>query len=73
MIDFHDGEAFKTNSFFQENKNTIQVILYQDAFEIVNPIGPAANKHKILAVYMKLTNLPDYKRTHIDNIYLVVY
>ena len=71
LNDFHEGEAFKMNPFFQENKNAIEVILYQDAFEIVNPIGPAANKHKILTVYMTLGNLPDYKRTHIDNIYLV--
>jgi len=69
--DFHDGKMFKKNEFFANNPKAIKVILYQDSFEIVNPIGSARTKHKILGVYMSLGNLPDYIRTHINSIQLV--
>ncbi|XP_036150185.1 uncharacterized protein LOC118648076 isoform X1 [Monomorium pharaonis] len=69
--DFIDGKMFKKNEFFAKNPKAIKIILYQDGFEIVNPIGSARTKHKILGVYMSLGNLPDYIRTHINSIQLV--
>lgn len=45
--------------------------MYQDSFEVVNPLGSAKGKYKILAVYLSLGNLPDYVRSHIDSIQLV--
>lgn len=41
LEDFMDGNVFKNNKFFQENPDALRIILYQDAFEIVNPIGAA--------------------------------
>lgn len=71
LADFTDGEVFKNNTFFKNNTESLQIILYQDAFEIVNPIGPAKRKHKILAIYMNIGNLPDTFRSHVNTIKLV--
>lgn len=59
------------NEFFQENPNALQLILYQDAFETVNPIGSAKSKYKILAVYLSIENFPDRIRSHVNSMYLV--
>lgn len=60
LEDFTDGNVFKNNKFFQENPDALRIILYQDAFEIVNPIGAARKKHKLLAIYMTIGNVPHY-------------
>lgn len=69
--DFVDGSVFKENQFFKDNPNGLQIILYQDAFEVVVPIGPAKKKYKTLAVYMMIGNLPVHLRSHINSIQLV--
>lgn len=33
------GENFKTNNFFQSNRNAIQIQLYFDDFQVTNPLG----------------------------------
>ena len=50
----------------------ISVILYQDAFEVVNPIESAKAKHKVLEVYMILGNLLPHNRSKIDHTQLVL-
>ena len=71
LCDFTDGTVYKDNIFFQENAESFKIILYQDSFELVNPIGAAKTKHKILAIYMMLGNIPDYLRGHVNSIKLV--
>lgn len=71
LRDFSDGLVFKQNRFFQENPNALKLILYQDSVEMVNPLGAARIKHKILAVYLSIGNLPDYLRSRINSIKLV--
>lgn len=71
MQDFTDGTAFKNNEFFKNNPESLKLILYQDAFEIVNPIGSAKKKHKCLGIYMALGNLPPDIRYNSGNIKLV--
>ena len=46
------------NPLFQDDSYppALQLVLYQDAFEIVNPLGFAKKKYKILAVYMSCGN-----------------
>jgi adenosine/AMP kinase len=70
--DVCDGEVFKKVSSTVTSKTCLHVILYQDAFEIVNPLGSAKKVHKILAVYMAVANLPCHVRTSIDNLQLVL-
>lgn len=71
LEDFTDGSVFKNNPFFKDNPNAIQLLLYQDSFEIVNPIGSAKSKYKILAVYLSIGNCPDNIRSHVNSMYLV--
>ena len=62
---------YKNNLFFNENPTALKLILYQDGFQIVNPIGPSRKKHKILAVYLSIGNLPYDIRSNLKNIQLV--
>lgn len=69
--DYISGSVYKNNPFFATSDKKLEIILYQDAFEVCNPLGSAKGKHKILGVYMVLGNLKPYNRSKIDNINLV--
>ncbi len=43
--------------------SSLSLILYQDAFEVVNPLGSGKIKHKILAVYLTLADLMPHNRS----------
>ena len=55
--------------FLQINQYTI---LYQDAFEVANPIGQAKAVHKMVAAYFSLGNLYSYHRSCVNPIQLVL-
>lgn len=67
----HNYSLCSKDQFFQ-HKNNLKIILYQDVFEICNPLGSSKGKHKMLGVYMSLANLPHYYRTKTDQIQLVL-
>lgn len=71
LSDITDGTVFQQSSFFKENPDGLKLILYQDGFEVVNPIGSAVQKYKILAVYMSIGNLTEHARSHVNSIKLV--
>ncbi|XP_037558443.1 uncharacterized protein LOC119435796 [Dermacentor silvarum] len=58
--------------FKQSDENVIRIILYQDEFEIVNPLGSSKGHFKLLAVYMTLGNLPLYCRSRVESMQLVM-
>ena len=70
LQDITDGLAFQNNPFFQENHNALKIALYQDAFEVCNPLGSSKKKHKIIAVYLTLLNFRPHLRSNIDQILL---
>jgi len=70
--DISDGHNFKSNQFFIENPGCLKLILYQDALEIVNPLGSARKKHKVVAVYLSVANLPAHVRSNTDHMSLVL-
>ena len=72
LKDYYHGALFKQNCFFSPHENTIDLILYQDAFEIANPLGPAKTCHKLLAVYFMLGNLHSFNRSKLNPIQLVL-
>ncbi|KAE8742218.1 hypothetical protein FOCC_FOCC012232 [Frankliniella occidentalis] len=72
LQDFEDGTAFEKNQFFIQNPNGIKIILYMDAFEPCEALKAARGKHKILAVYASLGNMPAYCRSARDPIQLVM-
>ncbi|XP_030833875.1 uncharacterized protein LOC764597 isoform X1 [Strongylocentrotus purpuratus] len=70
--DISDGQIYQQCAFFKENPEALQIILYQDSFEIVNPLGSARTKHKILAVYYTLGNIDVRFRSQVDQMQLVL-
>ena len=72
LFDVVDETLVKTNKLLQVSKYIIHVLLYQDAFEICNPLGASKKKCKIIALYMMLLNVPPYLRIKRDNIKLVL-
>ncbi len=72
LSDISDGQIFKNNDFFAQNPSCVKLILYQDAFEVVNPLGSAKTRHKVLAVYASVANLPLHVRSDTDHMSLVL-
>ena len=70
--DIMDGHVFLNNQFFTHNPGALRLILYQDAFEVANPLGSGKKKHKILAVYFSLANFPPHYRSTVDQIQLIL-
>jgi len=70
--DYADGAVYQKNKFFKSNPDAIVIILYQDAFQIVNPLGSAKMKYKILGVYLVLGNVPPHSRFKVDPMQLVL-
>ena len=66
------GKSFRRNPLFKDEPNALKIILYQDSFEVVNPLGSAKKKHKILAVYLTLADIHTYNRSSIDQFQLVL-
>lgn len=57
---------------FATDPDSLKVMLFQDAFEVVNSLGSAKQKHNVLAVYFTLGNLYPHIRSTIDQIQLVL-
>jgi len=72
LSDLMHGSVFISNTLFGYRPHSLKIILYQDAFEIVNPVGSAKRKHKLLGVYMTLGNIYAYNRSAVDQVQLVL-
>lgn len=72
ISDIMDGAIFKSSSFFANNPNALKIILFQDAFEIVNPLGSAKKKHKLLGVYFTLADFYPHNRSSVGQMQLVL-
>lgn len=70
FTDITDGNFFKNNLFYKQNPNALQFILYQNAYEIYNPLDSI--KHKIVGVHLTVANIPAWQRVKIDQINLIV-
>ena len=70
MTDIHEGKALESDDFFQRHPNGLLFCLYTDEFEIVNPIGSHKKKHKIIAFYWILLNIPVEHRSKLRAIQL---
>ncbi|XP_047141422.1 uncharacterized protein LOC124816322 [Hydra vulgaris] len=71
ISDFSDASRFKECQLFIENSDALQLNLYFDDFETVNPLGSKTKIHKLSAVYMMIRNLPSYLNSRLMHIYLV--
>lgn len=72
LSSFSAGALCRESAYSKENSGAIQLLLYQDAFEVPNPLGLAKKKHKILGMYYTVANLPSHFITKVHNIQLVM-
>lgn len=70
--DIWDGQNIANSALFKMDSSSIALILYQDAFEVVNPLGSGRKKHKIFAVYLTLGDILPHNRSNIDQMQLVL-
>lgn len=70
LKDVWGGENVTAN-MHKIDKSSLGLILYQDSFEVVNPLGSGRKKHKILAMYLTLADLCPYNRSSTDQMQLV--
>ena len=63
--DICDGQIFRTDKFFSDHPEALQIIIYHDAVEVCNPLGSQAGKHKLDMFYYTLGNLnPKVRSKH---------
>lgn len=71
MSDIHDGCSFKARKIF-EDKSILQIILYQDVFELANPLGSAKGNQKLIGVYFTLGNFYAQYRSSVEHLQLLL-
>ncbi len=65
--------VFVRNPLFQiYGYKALQIFLYQDEFEVCNPLGQGRGKHKIFAVYFTLGNLHMLNCSKVDSLQLTL-
>ena len=47
MADYCDGSVFRNHPLFSVDPTALQITLYYDEVEIVNPLGSKTGKHKL--------------------------
>ena len=57
MHDICDGDFVKNTEIFNAHPHALQILLYTDDIEIVNPIGSHTSKHKLTMFYFTLANI----------------
>jgi hypothetical protein len=70
FADITDGSVYRKNLFLKGERK-IEIMLYQDAFELCICIGSARKKFKLLGVYMAFGNIPKEERFKSENVQLV--
>lgn len=72
LTDYGDGLYFKEHLFFREHPDALRLHLYEDEFEIVNPLGSKRTKHKLCAFYYTVGNLSGKYRSQLKHIHLAL-
>jgi len=72
LNDYCDGSIYATHSLFSRAERSIQINMYTDEFEVVNPLGSKKSIHKVSAWYFSIGNLDPQSRSQLKHIYLSV-
>lgn len=72
LEDIWDGSNVAENALFKSDRKSLGLILYQDAFEVANPLGSGKKKHKVPAVYFSLTDVAPHNRSNVDQMQLAL-
>ena len=70
--DIFDGSVWRDSEYFRENPDAYTGMLYTDACEICNPLGPRKGVHKIVPVYLSIVDLTKPLRSKTENVFLVM-
>ncbi|XP_045065672.1 uncharacterized protein LOC123482381 [Coregonus clupeaformis] len=70
LRDICDGSFFKSHPLFSTEKQTIQVQMFYDDFEVANPLGSKRGIHKLGGVYFTLRNFSPKWNYFLANIHL---
>jgi len=71
MYDFCDGSLYSDISLFAEDKSALQLCLYFDECEVVNPLGSRRGIHKIGFIYLSLRNVTPMFNSRLNNIHIL--
>ena len=71
-MSFRDGTACKENQLFNSEPNALQICLYHDDFNIVNPLGNKTQKYKISAFYFVIGNFANKYKSRLKDIHLCI-
>lgn len=72
LADFSDGTVFQNHGLFHGDPHLVRIHLYNDEFEVLNPLGPKRGKHKVSAFYFTLGNIEPKYRSQLRNINICV-
>ena len=72
LYSFNDGAVYKGNKLFSAVKNALELVLYHDDFNVINPLGNKVSKYKVSAFYFVIGNLPSKYRCRLKDIHLAV-
>lgn len=67
-----DGTAHHDHTYFHGDRKKLCIQLYSDEFKACNPLGSKRGKHKLMAVYFSILNLPQKLRSHLSGIHLAM-
>ena len=67
-----DGIALRENDLFSCDKHALQICLYHDDFNIVNPLGNKAQKYKVSAFYFVIGNFSGKYKSRFKDIHLAI-
>lgn len=68
---FSDSCSFKNNPLFSKHSDALQIQIFYDDFETVNPLGSKRGIHKLGALYFILRNFPDSFNSQLNNIHML--
>lgn len=72
MTDYKDGIYFRNHRFFSDHPQALRLHLYEDEFEVCNPLGSKRNKHKLCAIYYTVGNMGAKYCSQIKHIHLAL-
>lgn len=70
LKDICDGSLFKTQPLFSTEKDTMQIQMFFDDFEVANPLGSKRGIHRLGAIYFTLRNFSPKWNSFLANIHL---
>ena len=69
---YRDGIALRENGLFSCDKHALQICLYHDDFNIVNPLGNKTQKYKVSAFYFVIGNFSGKYKSRFKDIHLAI-